>query len=38
MLELWEDQTNLLIINWMGIENGYRFDFNDTEIEIDLNT
>lgn len=38
MLELWEDQTNLLIINWMGKENGYRFDFNDTEKEIDLNT
>ena len=37
MLDLWDDQTNLLIINWKGKENGYRFDRKDVEIEIDLN-
>ncbi len=36
MLDLWEDQTNLLIINFKGKENGYRFNKEDVEIEIDL--
>jgi ABC-type microcin C transport system permease subunit YejE len=38
MLDIWDDQTNLLIINWKGKENGYRFDRHKVEIEIDLNT
>lgn len=37
MLDLWDDQTNLLIISWQGKENGYRFDRNEDHIEIDLN-
>jgi hypothetical protein len=37
MLDLWDDQTNLLIINWKGKENGYRFNRKEVEIEIDLN-
>lgn len=38
MLDLWNDQTNLLIINWKGKENGYRFNSSDVEKEIELNT
>jgi hypothetical protein len=37
MLDLWEDQTNLLIISWEGKENGYRFNRDEVNIEIDLN-
>jgi hypothetical protein len=37
LVDLWDDQTNLLIINWKGNENGYRFNRNDMQIEIDLN-
>lgn len=36
MLDLWEDQTNLMIINCMGKENGYRFSKTEVEINIDL--
>lgn len=36
LLNLWEDQTNLLIINWKGQENGYRFNRSESEIDIDL--
>lgn len=36
MLELWEDQTNLLIINYNNKENGYRFDEHETITEIDF--
>jgi hypothetical protein len=35
MLDLWEDQTNLLIINWKGKENGYKFNRNNIEVEIE---
>jgi hypothetical protein len=37
MLDLWDDQKNLLIINWKGKENGYQFNRNDVEMDIDLN-
>ncbi len=37
MLDLWDDQTNLVIISWKGKENGYRFNKDEVEIEIDLN-
>jgi hypothetical protein len=37
MLDLWDDQTNLLIISWQGKENGYRFNRDEDHIEIDLN-
>lgn len=37
MLDLWDDQTNLLIINWKGREDGYRFNRREVEMEIDLN-
>jgi len=35
MLDLWNDQTNLLIISWNGKENGYRFNHSEVEIDID---
>jgi len=37
MLDIWDDQTNLLIISRNGKESGYRFNRNVIEIEIDLN-
>jgi len=37
MLDLWDDQTNLVILNWKGKETGYRFNRREVEIEIDLN-
>ncbi len=37
MLDLWDDQTNLLIISFNGKEKGYRFNRKEVEIEIDLN-
>jgi hypothetical protein len=37
MLDLWDDQTNLLIISWQGKENGYRFNRDENHIEIELN-
>ncbi len=37
MLDLWDDQTNLVILNWKGKESGYRFNRREVEIEIDLN-
>lgn len=37
MLDLWDDQTNLLIMNLKGKENGYRFNRREVEIEIDVN-
>jgi hypothetical protein len=38
MLELWDDQTNLLILSWMGQEKGLMFNRRDTETEIDLSS
>jgi len=37
MLDIWDDQTNLVIVNWKGKESGYRFNRKEIEIEIDLN-
>ncbi len=37
MLDLWDDQTNLLIMSVKGKENGYRFNRREVEIEIDVN-
>jgi hypothetical protein len=37
LVDLWDDQTNLLIINYKGKDNGYRFNRNELQIEIDLN-
>ena len=37
MIELWEDQTNLLIVKWKEKESGYRFTVDETEMEINLN-
>jgi hypothetical protein len=37
MLDIWDDQTNLLILNLKGKESGYRFNHKEIEIEIDLN-
>jgi len=36
MLDLWEDQTNLVILKFKDKENGYRFDEHETIAEIDL--
>ncbi|MCB8994865.1 MAG: hypothetical protein H6538_04580 [Bacteroidales bacterium] len=36
MFDLWDDQTNLLIINWKGKENGYRFNKYNPETSIEL--
>lgn len=36
MLDLYEDQTNLFIINQGGVQNGYRFNIQLTEIDISL--
>jgi hypothetical protein len=35
LLDLWDDQTNLLIFKNKGKENGYIFNRNNVEIEID---
>jgi len=37
MLDLWDDQTNLMIIKHNGKETGYMFNKRNVEIEIDLN-
>jgi len=37
MLDLWDDQTNLMIIGFKGQEKGYRFNRKDVEMNIDLN-
>jgi hypothetical protein len=37
MMDLWDDQTNLMIIAQNGVEKGYRFNRNQVEIDIDLN-
>jgi hypothetical protein len=36
MLDLYEDQTNLLIINHEGKQDGFRFNNQVRELEIDL--
>jgi hypothetical protein len=36
MLDLYHDQTNLVILNYMGKQNGYRFNYNNREQDIDL--
>ena len=36
MLDLYEDQTNLLIINQNGKQDGFRFNYKVRELEIDL--
>jgi Domain of unknown function (DUF6702) len=36
MVELYHDQTNLVILNYMGKQNGYRFNYNTREQDIDL--
>ena len=35
-LDIYQDQTNLLIINYKGKQRGYRFDFRTTEMEVEL--
>jgi hypothetical protein len=35
MLDLWEDETNLLILTAGGKDTGYRFNGDNTEIVID---
>ncbi|MCF8391420.1 MAG: hypothetical protein K9H12_12050 [Bacteroidales bacterium] len=35
-LDLYYDQTNLLIINYHGKQNGYRFTYRNTDQQIDL--
>ncbi len=35
-LDIYHDQTNLLIINFNGIQKGYRFDLRKTETEIEF--
>ena len=37
MLDLWDNQTNLLILKWKEKEIGYKFDADVTITEIDLN-
>ncbi len=36
LLDMFHDQTNLVIVNAFGKENGYRFNINNTEQEIQL--
>jgi len=36
MVDLWDDQTNLVIISHNEKEDGYRFNRRDIEFEIDL--
>lgn len=36
-LDIYEDQTNLVIINFRGKQQGYRFNILQTEKEIELN-
>ena len=36
MLDLYEDQTNLLIINYKGKQSGYKFNLRVKEVEIEL--
>ena len=36
MLDLYEDQTNLMIINYKGKQNGYKFNIRVKEVEIEL--
>ncbi len=36
-LDIYEDQTNLVIINYMGKQTGHRFNIINTEKEISLN-
>ncbi len=36
MLDLYEDQTNLLIINFNGKQDGFRFNYKVRELDIDL--
>jgi hypothetical protein len=33
LVETFHDQTNLIIMNYMGNQNGYRFNYNDRVIE-----
>ena len=35
-LDIYQDQTNLLIINFKGKQKGYRFDHRTTEMEVGL--
>ena len=36
MVELYHDQTNLVILNFLGNQNGYRFNYYTREQDIDL--
>lgn len=37
MMDFWDDQTNLLILNKNGFEQGYTFSRNELEVVVDLN-